>query len=87
MSSSTPCSKSGRTSSVTVVRALATYQAAGHALIASLTEVLDKGDALKSLDHQAGRTAWLQFLAALEAVDREALVAIFSAASRWRSRL
>lgn len=66
--------KDARNSRAAVVRALATYQAAGHALIASLTQVLDNGDALKSLDHQAGRTAWLQFLAALEAVDRDLLV-------------
>ena len=67
--------KNPRNSRAAAVRALATYQAAGHALIEQLTEVLDKGDALKSLDHQAGRAAWTQFLAALEAVDRDLLTA------------
>jgi len=67
--------KDARNSRAAAVRALATYQAAGHALITELTAVLDRGDALKSLDHQAGRAAWTQFLAALEAVDRDLLTA------------
>ncbi len=67
--------KDARNSRAAAVRAIATYQAAGHALIASLSEVIDKGETLKSLDHQAGRAAWLSFLAALESVDRDLMVA------------
>ena len=67
--------KDAHNSRAAVVRALATYQASGHALIASLTEVIDKGETLRSLDHQAGRAAWVSFLGALESVDRDLTIA------------
>ncbi len=53
------------------VRALATYQTAGDALVRGLGELLDKGEVMKMLDHEHGVTLWRDFLGALEAVDRD----------------
>src|SRR5947207_1017134 len=67
--------KDAHNSRAATVRAIATYQAAGHALIASLSDVIDRGETLKAFDHGAGRTTWLSFLASLESVDRDLTVA------------
>jgi hypothetical protein len=55
-------------------RAIATYQAAGNALITELTAVLDGPSGALGLDHERGRAAWLAFLGQLDAVDRDLAV-------------
>lgn len=65
----------GANSRAAAVRALVTYQAAGNTLIRELTEIMDKGEELKAFDHEGGRTTWRDFLAALEAVDRDLAIA------------
>lgn len=53
------------------VRAIATYQAAGQAVITRITAIMDEGETLKALDHEGGRAAWKTFLDQLDAVDRD----------------
>jgi hypothetical protein len=65
----------GGNSRAAAVRALVTYQAAGTALIRELSEIMDRGAQLKAFDHEGGRTTWQDFLAALEAVDRDLTIA------------
>lgn len=65
----------GANSRAAAVRALVTYQAAGNTLIRELGEILDKGETLRAFDHEGGRTTWRDFLAALEAVDRDLAIA------------
>lgn len=65
----------GANSRAAAVRALVTYQAAGETLVRDLTEILNTGEALKAFDHEGGRSTWKDFLAALEAVDRDLAIA------------
>ncbi|MBA3464776.1 MAG: hypothetical protein H0T46_32885 [Deltaproteobacteria bacterium] len=67
--------KDGGNSRAAAVRALVTYQAAGHALITRLTALAEQGDDLKFLDHEAGRQMWKTFLDGLDAVDRDLAIA------------
>jgi len=69
--------RDGHSSRAAAVRAIATYQAAGNALITQLTSINDQAENLKFLDHEGGRTAWKSFLDQLDAVDRD--LAIVSA--------
>lgn len=57
------------------VRALVTYQAAGNALIIELGAVMAEAEGMKFFDHEAGRAAWKQFSAQLEAVDHDLAIA------------
>jgi hypothetical protein len=63
-----------RSSRAAAVRAIATYQAAGHELVQHLELVLAEGASFKMLDHDKGRRAWATFLARLEEVDRDLAV-------------
>ena len=67
--------KDGGNSRAAAVRALVTYQMAGHALITRLTALADQADDLKFLDHEAGRQMWKAFLDQLDAVDRDLAIA------------
>lgn len=57
------------------VRAIATYQVAGHELFRSLRDIVREADKLEFFDHPGGRTAWQGFLTKLEAIDRDLAVA------------
>ncbi len=63
--------RDGHSSRAAAVRALVTYQAAGHALITRVTAILDQAEALKAFDHESGRQMWKTFLDQLDAVDRD----------------
>ncbi|HKA87418.1 MAG TPA: hypothetical protein VKE22_07110, partial [Haliangiales bacterium] len=56
------------------VRAIATYEQGGSALVEELGAVLDQGESFKALDHERGRAAWQAFLDRLDAVDRDLAV-------------
>jgi hypothetical protein len=58
-------------SQAAAVRAITTYQAAGHKLVTGLTELIETGDFKKVLDHEQGRAVWHEFATALEGVDRD----------------
>ncbi|HEY5926987.1 MAG TPA: hypothetical protein VIV11_35110 [Kofleriaceae bacterium] len=64
-----------RDSQAAGVRAIARYQQAGSQLFSELGAVVDAGERLDALDHERGRAAWLAFLGALEAIDRDLEVA------------
>jgi hypothetical protein len=63
-----------RDSRAAAVRAIATYQIAGHALIVELGGIIEKAEKLEFLDHAGGRAAWQGFLTKLEAIDRDLAV-------------
>lgn len=67
--------RDGGNSRAAAVRALVTYQAAGHALVTKLTALAEQGDDLQFLDHEAGRQMWKAFLDQLDAVDRDLAIA------------
>lgn len=63
-----------RNARAAAVHAIATYRAAGHALIQQLELVIRQGFSLKALDHAKGRRVWSTFLARLEEVERDLAV-------------
>lgn len=60
-----------RSSRAAAIRAIATYQAAGHRFLVDLERVLEEGGHMKLLDHEAGRAVWSTFVDELEAVDKD----------------
>jgi hypothetical protein len=60
-----------RSSRAAAVRAIATYQGAAERLVTEINAIMETGDVMKALDHQAGRAMWTKFLDALDAVDRD----------------
>ncbi|CAN5826658.1 hypothetical protein BH11MYX3_BH11MYX3_25640 [soil metagenome] len=69
--------RDGHSSRAAAVRALVTYQAAGHAMITRVMAMLDEAETVKAFDHESGRQMWKTFLDQLDAVDRD--LAIVSA--------
>lgn len=61
-------------SGAAAARAIATYVAAGDALVGELGQVIDRGETLKYFDHERGRAAWRAFEAKLDAADRDLAV-------------
>jgi hypothetical protein len=68
---STALAKDPGSSRVAAVRAIASYQMAGHELIKTLTGVIEKADKLDFFDHQGGRAAWQAWLTQLEQIDKD----------------
>ncbi len=69
--------RDGHSSRAAAVRALVTYQAAGHAMLTRVMTMLDEAETVKAFDHESGRQMWKTFLDQLDAVDRD--LAIVSA--------
>lgn len=63
--------KDPQSSQAAAVRAIATYQAGVHRLVGELSAIMETGELMKALDHEAGRAMWTKFGDALEAVDRD----------------
>ncbi len=63
-----------RNGQAAAVRAIAGYQIAGKTLIHEIGKILEDSDALRALDHAAGRAAWQSFIDRLDAVDRDLAV-------------
>jgi hypothetical protein len=66
--------KDAHNSQAAAVRAITTYQAAGHKLVSELQRIIDEGEYLKMLDHEQGRAVWREFATALDAVDKDLAV-------------
>src|SRR5262245_26305952 len=58
-------------SQAAAVRAITTYQAAGHKLVSELSAIIETGHYMKVLDHEQGRAVWREFATALETVDKD----------------
>jgi hypothetical protein len=63
--------RDGHNSQAAAVRAITTYQAAGHKLVMELSAIIDRGEYMKVLDHEQGRAVWREFATALDAVDKD----------------
>lgn len=63
-----------RNSQAAAVRAIAGYQLAGSELVHELGRILEESDALRAIDHVAGRKMWQTFIDRLAAVDRDLAV-------------
>jgi len=63
-----------RSSQAAAVRAIATYQLAGHGLVKELSAIIRNADKLTFFDHAGGRAAWQGFLTKLDAIDRDLAV-------------
>src|SRR5688500_11974664 len=64
-----------QSSRAAAVRAIASYQMAGHELITTLQSVIERADKLEFFDHAGGRAAWQAWLTKLDAIDKDLAVA------------
>lgn len=63
--------KDARSAQAAAVRAIATYQGAVQRFVNEMSAVVESGDLMKALDHQAGRASWTKLLDGLDAVDKD----------------
>jgi hypothetical protein len=63
--------KDSTSAQAAAVRAVATYQTAVQRFVGEMQAIMETGEVMKAVDHQAGRAMWTKLLDALDAVDKD----------------